>query len=136
MNPLRFVTRPIRDLTQAVVMPFRALFVIALTGFINWMTYDGQWWFKWVAFGMGNLLSAQSAACCPAATQDGVLLQVTVVSKAGRLVVGRLGYVPTWVEHPSYRVLPVVRTLAGGSAGPATRRARASRRPGGPARER
>jgi poly-gamma-glutamate capsule biosynthesis protein CapA/YwtB (metallophosphatase superfamily) len=76
---------------------------------------------KWVAFGMGNLLSAQSAACCPAATQDGVLLQVTVVSKAGRLVVGRLGYVPTWVEHPGYRVLPVARTLARGSASPATR---------------
>ena len=76
---------------------------------------------KWAAFGMGNSLSAQSAACCPAATQDGVLLQVTVVPRAGRLVVGRLSYVPTWVEHPSYRVLPVLKTLAGGSANPATR---------------
>ena len=76
---------------------------------------------KWAAFGMGNSLSAQSAACCPAATQDGVLLQVTVVPRAGRLVVGRLSYVPTWVEHPSYRVLPVLKTLAGGSASPATR---------------
>ena len=53
MNPLRFITRPIKDLTQAVVMPFKALFVIGLTGFINAMTYNGQWWFKWVAFGMG-----------------------------------------------------------------------------------
>ena len=76
---------------------------------------------KWVAFGLGNFLSAQSATCCPAATQDGVLLRVTVVARAGRLVVGKLGYVPTWVEHPSYRVLPVTRALAGRSASPATR---------------
>jgi poly-gamma-glutamate capsule biosynthesis protein CapA/YwtB (metallophosphatase superfamily) len=76
---------------------------------------------KWVAFGMGNSLSAQSAACCPAATQDGVLLQVTVVRKAGRLVVGKVSYVPTWVEHPSYRILPVVKALTRGSASPATR---------------
>jgi poly-gamma-glutamate synthesis protein (capsule biosynthesis protein) len=55
---------------------------------------------KWVAFGMGNLLSAQSASCCPAATQDGVLLQVTIVHKAGRMVVGKVSYIPTWVEHP------------------------------------
>ena len=76
---------------------------------------------KWVAFGMGNSLSAQSAACCPAGTQDGVLLKVTVVPRAGRLVVGKLSYLPTWVEHPSYRILPVATTLAGGSASPATR---------------
>jgi poly-gamma-glutamate capsule biosynthesis protein CapA/YwtB (metallophosphatase superfamily) len=76
---------------------------------------------KWVAFGMGNSLSAQSAACCPAATQDGLLLEVTVVEKAGRLVVGKIGYVPTWVEHPSYRILPVVKALARRSSSPATR---------------
>jgi poly-gamma-glutamate capsule biosynthesis protein CapA/YwtB (metallophosphatase superfamily) len=75
---------------------------------------------KWVAFGLGNSLSAQSAACCPAATQDGVLLQATIVAKAGRMVVTRLRYVPTWVEHPSYRILPVARALARGSASPAT----------------
>jgi poly-gamma-glutamate capsule biosynthesis protein CapA/YwtB (metallophosphatase superfamily) len=76
---------------------------------------------KWVAFGMGNLLSAQSASCCPAATQDGVLLQVTIVHKAGRMVVGKVSYIPTWVEHPSYRILPVAKALARGSASPATR---------------
>ena len=53
MNPLKFVTRPVNDITQAIVMPFKALFVIGLTGFINAMTYNGNWWFKWVAFGMG-----------------------------------------------------------------------------------
>lgn len=53
MNPLRFITRPVRDLTQAVVLPFKALFVVGLCGFINWMTSPGHWWVQWVAFGMG-----------------------------------------------------------------------------------
>jgi poly-gamma-glutamate capsule biosynthesis protein CapA/YwtB (metallophosphatase superfamily) len=78
---------------------------------------------KWVAFGMGNSLSAQSAACCPAATQDGVLLQVAVVHKQGRYVVEAVRYTPTWVEHPSYRIRPVLQTLAGGSVSPAMRAA-------------
>jgi poly-gamma-glutamate capsule biosynthesis protein CapA/YwtB (metallophosphatase superfamily) len=76
---------------------------------------------KWVAFGMGNSLSAQSAACCPAATQDGVLLQVTVIRRTGQFVVGKIRYTPTWVEHPSYRIRPVLETLAAGSASPAMR---------------
>lgn len=52
MSLFSFVTRPVKNLYDAVVMPFKALFVIGLTGFINWMTFSGQWWFKWVAFGM------------------------------------------------------------------------------------
>jgi hypothetical protein len=53
MNPFKLVTRPVKHVAEAIVMPFRALFVIGLTGFINWMTFSGTWWFKWVAFGMG-----------------------------------------------------------------------------------
>ncbi len=53
MNPLAFVTRPVSHLTEAVVMPFRALFVVGLCAFINWMTFGGVWWVKWVALGMG-----------------------------------------------------------------------------------
>jgi len=78
---------------------------------------------KWVAFGMGNLLSAQSSACCPASTQDGVILHVRVVRSAGRYVVGQLDYIPTYVQHPSFRVLPVTQTLARGGLDPATRSA-------------
>jgi hypothetical protein len=44
---------PLRDLTQALTMPFRALFVVGLCGVINAMTYSGHWWVKWVALGMG-----------------------------------------------------------------------------------
>jgi hypothetical protein len=53
MNPVKFVTRPIKHLADAVLMPFKALFVVGLCGVINWMTFSGQWWVKWVALGMG-----------------------------------------------------------------------------------
>jgi poly-gamma-glutamate synthesis protein (capsule biosynthesis protein) len=78
---------------------------------------------KWVAFGMGNLLSAQSAACCPPNTRDGVIMHVKVVRSGNRYVVGRLNYIPTWVEHPSFRVRPVLQSLAHRGLDPATRSA-------------
>lgn len=53
MNPLRAITRPVRDLTNAVLMPFKAIFVVGLCAAINWMTFSGVWWVKWVALGMG-----------------------------------------------------------------------------------
>jgi hypothetical protein len=53
MNPIRFVTRPIRNLVDAVVMPFKAIFVVGLCALINAMTFHGVWWVKWVALGMG-----------------------------------------------------------------------------------
>jgi hypothetical protein len=53
MNPFSFITRPIRDLTGAVIMPFKALFVVGLCWVINAMTFHGGWWVKWVALGMG-----------------------------------------------------------------------------------
>lgn len=44
---------PLRDLSQALLMPFKALFVVGLCALINAMTYSGTWWVKWVALGMG-----------------------------------------------------------------------------------
>lgn len=49
MNPLR----PLKDIIRMVTMPLTALFVVSLCGLINWMTYAGTWWVKWVALGMG-----------------------------------------------------------------------------------
>jgi len=48
-----FISRPIRDITNLVLVPLKALFVVGLCGVINAMTYSGHWWVKWVAFGMG-----------------------------------------------------------------------------------
>lgn len=53
MSPIRTLTRPVRNLVDAVVMPFKALFVVGLCGTINWLTFNGTWWVQWVALGMG-----------------------------------------------------------------------------------
>jgi hypothetical protein len=61
---------------------------------------------KLVVFGEGNLISNQTSACCPASSQDGmiVLLTITVDSRGAR--VSFIHYVPIWVRHPDYVVLP------------------------------
>jgi poly-gamma-glutamate synthesis protein (capsule biosynthesis protein) len=61
---------------------------------------------KLVVFGEGNLISNQTSACCPAASQDGmiVLLTITVDSRGAR--VSFIHYLPVWVRHPDYVVLP------------------------------
>jgi poly-gamma-glutamate synthesis protein (capsule biosynthesis protein) len=61
---------------------------------------------KLVVFGEGNLISNQTSACCPAASQDGmiVLLTITVDSRGAR--VSFVHYLPIWVRHPGYVVLP------------------------------
>ena len=61
---------------------------------------------KLVVFGEGNLISNQTSACCPAASQDGmiVLLTISVDSRGAR--VSFIHYVPIWVRHPGYLVLP------------------------------
>ena len=66
----------------------------------------------WVVFGTGNLLSNQSAACCAAATQDGVLVRLHLVVGPRRARVDRVTYVPTWVRHPDYSVLRAARRSA------------------------
>jgi poly-gamma-glutamate capsule biosynthesis protein CapA/YwtB (metallophosphatase superfamily) len=62
---------------------------------------------KLVVFGEGQLLSNQSAACCPVQTQDGMLvfLHITVEPQRSKLV--SIGYMPTWDRHPDYTVLPI-----------------------------
>jgi poly-gamma-glutamate synthesis protein (capsule biosynthesis protein) len=78
---------------------------------------------KWVAYGMGNSLSNQTPSCCAAGSQDGVLVKVTVVGDEGRLRAREVRYIPTWVEHPSFRIRPVLASLANRSLSAGTRRA-------------
>ncbi|HYB47798.1 MAG TPA: CapA family protein [Streptosporangiaceae bacterium] len=61
---------------------------------------------KPVVFGEGNLISNQTSACCPTASQDGmiVLLTITVDNRGARVTLIR--YVPIWVRHPDFVVLP------------------------------
>ena len=63
----------------------------------------------WVVYGTGNLLSNQTAACCPAATQDGMLVRLHLRVGPKRARVERVTYVPTWVRHPDYTILRAAR---------------------------
>jgi poly-gamma-glutamate synthesis protein (capsule biosynthesis protein) len=60
---------------------------------------------KPVVFGEGNLLSNQTAACCPAGSQDGLiaLLDLRVGASGVRAV--RVRYLPTYVRHPDFTVV-------------------------------
>jgi Bacterial capsule synthesis protein PGA_cap len=61
---------------------------------------------KPVVFGEGNLISNQTPACCPAASQDGLIALIDfVVSPGRRANARRIRYLPTWVRHPDYTVM-------------------------------
>ena len=62
---------------------------------------------KLVVFGEGQLLSNQSAACCPVQTEDGMLVFLHITFDRGRSKLVSIGYLPTWDRHPDYTVLPI-----------------------------
>jgi poly-gamma-glutamate capsule biosynthesis protein CapA/YwtB (metallophosphatase superfamily) len=64
---------------------------------------------KPVVFGEGNLVSNQTAACCPPESQDGLIALIDFVARGGGVKAKRVRYVPVWVRHPDYRVLPASR---------------------------
>lgn len=76
-----------------------------------------------VVFGEGNLLSNQTPACCAAGSQDGLLALLRIDVAGGRARLRRVRYVPVWVRHPDYAVLPVGDALRRGLADPAELRA-------------
>lgn len=65
-----------------------------------------------VVFGMGNFLSNQSAACCRAAAQGGVIVRVRVTEeRAGTFVVADAMFVPTWVDRSAFEIVDVLAAL-------------------------
>lgn len=72
---------------------------------------------KYVIYGVGNFLtnqSPQSCRSCPAATVDGVIVEVELTeTPAGRIRVASLGAIPTWVERPTFTIVDVAGELAG-----------------------
>lgn len=61
-----------------------------------------------VIFSEGNLISAQGAdAALAAESQDGLIALLDIVVDGEGAEVERVRYVPTWVQHPDYTVLPV-----------------------------
>lgn len=65
-----------------------------------------------VVFGEGNLLSNQTPACCAAGSQDGLLALLRIDVTGDRARLRRVRYVPVWVRHPDYAVLPGRRRAA------------------------
>ena len=66
---------------------------------------------RFVVYGEGNLLSAQDAACCSAAAQDGLLALLRIRVRAGKARVVRVDYVPVRVSRPGHVVEPVAARL-------------------------
>lgn len=102
--------RPIRDLTQALTMPLRALFVVGLCWVINAMTYSGVWWVKWVALGMGI------ATVVALARGLRTLVVLALVWWVGRQLYKRYGQPArdrfnAWVDRAQPRAAEVVRAL-------------------------
>jgi poly-gamma-glutamate capsule biosynthesis protein CapA/YwtB (metallophosphatase superfamily) len=60
---------------------------------------------KPVVFGEGNLLSNQTANCCPVESQDGMVVLLEVTAGPEGAEVERVRYVPTWVQHPGFEVI-------------------------------
>lgn len=81
---------------------------------------------RFVVYGEGNLLSAQSAACCRPETQDGLVAVLRVRVENGRARVIRADYVPTRVRWPDFVVEPVGFVLRRLGQTPRARELRAS----------
>jgi len=118
MNPFSIFgsfTRPVRNIADAVIMPFKALWVVGLTGFINAVTYSGTWWFKWVAFGMAIAVLVAWARAAK------TLLLLGLVAFVGWQVYKRYGAearrrFDEWVSRTQPQPAQLLQTLRGPSA--------------------
>jgi poly-gamma-glutamate synthesis protein (capsule biosynthesis protein) len=75
---------------------------------------------KYVVFSEGNLISNQDAFCCAEATQDGLIALLEIVVDGDGARVDGIRYVPVYVRHPDYAVLPVGTAMEQGELDAAT----------------
>ena len=62
---------------------------------------------KLVVYGLGNFLSNQSGECCPARSQDGVMIEIVITgTDVDGYSVTEVAAVPTWVDRSSYTIVP------------------------------
>ena len=74
---------------------------------------------KFVVFSEGNLISNQSPeAGLPAPTQDGIVALLDCVADGRGVRVDGVRYVPVFVNHPDYTVLPIGAALQRGEGDP------------------
>lgn len=124
MSLFSVFTRPVKNIADAVIMPFKAVFVVGLTGIINAMTYQGVWWFKWVALGMGIAVLVAFARAAK------TLLLLALVAWVGSKIYQRYGQAARekfddWVAKSQPQAAQVLQALRpaqtpGVNAGPGT----------------
>jgi hypothetical protein len=79
---------------------------------------------KFAVFSEGNLISNQGpAAGLPAVSQEGMVVLLDCVARRGKVHVRGVRYVPVFVSHPDYEVLPVGAALRRGEGDPTLLRA-------------
>ncbi|HEX8054635.1 MAG TPA: CapA family protein [Thermoleophilaceae bacterium] len=97
------VTRSQRSLAATLT---RSKYVTAVVGQHVHVVQPIRWVNgKPVVFGEGNLISNQTAACCPAASQDGLIALLDLRVGAAGVRAKRVRYLPTYVRHPDYTVV-------------------------------
>jgi len=75
---------------------------------------------RFVAFSEGNLVSNQSPeAGLPESSQDGLIALLDCVATGAKVEVRGVRYVPVFVNHPDYRVLPIGDAIKRGDGDPA-----------------
>jgi hypothetical protein len=119
MNPFSLVTRPVKHVADAFIMPFKALLVVGITGFINAMTFHGVWWFKWVALGMGTAVLVAWARAAK------TLLLLALVAWVGTKIYKRYGAAARqafddWVVKAQPQAAQVLKALRQPQQGMAT----------------
>jgi capsule synthesis protein PGA_cap len=101
-----FRSAPTREQRSLAAALTRSKFVTAVIGQHVHVVQPIRWIHgKPVVFGEGNLISSQTAACCPAGSQDGLiaLLDLHVGGSGVRPL--RVRYLPTYVRHPDFTIV-------------------------------
>ena len=97
------VTRSQRALADALT---RSKSITAVVGQHAHVVQPIRWIHgKPVVFGEGNLISNQTAACCPAGSQDGLVALLDLLAGEGGVRAIRVRYLPTYVRHPDFTIV-------------------------------
>ena len=101
-----FRTAPTRAQRSLAAALTRSKYVTAVVGQHAHVVQPIRWINgKPVVFGEGNLLSNQTAACCPAGSQDGLVALLELRAEATGVRARRVRYLPTYVRHPDFTVM-------------------------------
>jgi Bacterial capsule synthesis protein PGA_cap len=111
-GPPEYTRRPVERQRRLVRRLARSPDITAILGQGPHVVWRIRWLRgKPVVFSEGNLISSQTPGCCSPGAQDGLLAVLRISVRARRARVRRADYVPVWVRHPDYTVLPVGRAL-------------------------